>query len=187
MFNINSLNKIVKGFEQQFVKLFAQQFSYQALDFRAQTSIFTETGEFKAEMPQGCVGNKEAKDISRSKENYLYDKYVYDSDIEHEVLKVDPSEKVVVYGKLPRRSIKLPTYTGGTTSLDFVYAIRDGNTDDITLHFIVETKSDNLRESDIIAVEAQRKFFEQEGIKNIHWKMETNVAEFERDLKELAE
>lgn len=102
------------------------------------------------------------------------------------MLKVNPPARVVVYGKLPRKSIKIPTSTCGTTSPDFVYAIRGEDSGEISLHFIVETKSDNPRESDKVAVEAQRIFFEQMGVKNIQWKMETNVAEFELDLKELA-
>jgi type III restriction enzyme len=135
-------------------------------------------------LAQGLVGTSEAKDIIRSKDNYLYDKCLFDNELEHEVLKVTPPARVVVYGKLPRRSIKLPTYTGGTTSPDFVYAIRGENSDQIALHFIVETKSDNPRVSDKIALDAQRKAFATIG-GNISWSVETAAADFERDLKEL--
>jgi type III restriction enzyme len=121
----------------------------------------------------------------RDKANYLYDKYVYDSKIEHEVLQVNPPKRVIVYGKLPKRSIKLPTYIGGTISPDFVYAIKKQDSDDIELHFIVETKSDNLRLSDTIAIESQKKAFDAIG-GNIKWEMKTDVADFERELKALA-
>lgn len=184
LFNIASLAKIVKAFEMKFAELFAQRFSYRALDFTARTNIFADDGQFVAELAQGLVGTEEARDITRDKSTHLYDRYLYDSEPEHEILRVDPPAKVVVYGKLPRRSVMLPTYTGGTTSPDFVYAIRRESPDDIALHFVVETKSDNPRLSDIRAVEAQRKAFEQIA-GNIHWKMETDAAEFERDLNEL--
>ncbi len=111
----------------------------------------------------------------------MYDKYVYDSEIEHEVLKVAPPQNVTVYGKLPRRSIKLPTYTGGTTSPDFVYAIKKDQA--ITLHLVVETKSDNMRMSDEIAVKSQKEAFK--SIQNIEWRMSTKVEDFVRDLNEL--
>jgi type III restriction enzyme len=179
--NKDSLENCVKRFEQEFAAL-CQKFSYQALDFSAQTSLFKEDGNFVDALPQGDVGINEANDIRRDKSNYFYDKFVYDTEIEHEVLKVDPSAKVVVYGKLPRRSIKLPTYTGGTTSPDFVYAIK-GDGGAISIHLIVETKSDNPRLSDQIAVNAQKKAFAK--IANIEWRMETDVKQFERDLKEL--
>jgi type III restriction enzyme len=187
LFNIDSLPQITKAFERKFEEVFAQKFSYHALDFTARTSIFeADSRDFRTEMAQGDVGANEAKDIARPKDNYLYDKYLYDSDIEHEVLKVSTPAEVVVYGKLPRRSIKLPTYTGGTTSPDFVYAIRGKNSDEIALHFIVETKSDNPRVSDKIALDAQKKVFAAIG-GNIKWDVKTNGADFERDLRRLAE
>jgi type III restriction enzyme len=108
----------------------------------------------------------------------------YSAQIEHEVLKVAPPANVTVYGKLPRRSIKLPTYTGGTTSPDFVYAIKKDE-QAITLHLVVETKSDNMRMSDEIAVKSQKEAFK--NIQNIEWRMSTKVEDFVRDLKELTE
>jgi type III restriction enzyme len=187
LFNVVSIKNIIKAFEKKFEDVFAQKFSYHALDFTANTSILTENGEFKEFLSQGDVGVNEAKELEKirpDKANHLYDKYLYDSEIEHEILRVQPPKKVVVYGKLPRRSIKLPTYTGGTTTPDFVYAIKNNDSDDIKLHLIVETKSENMRFSDRIAIEAQQKAFTQIG-GNIEWKMETDVAAFERDLREM--
>jgi type III restriction enzyme len=185
LFNIVTFQNILKAFEHEFIKTFAQKYSYQKLGYNAQTSIFTENGDFVSELSQGDVGAQEAHDISRDKANYLYDKYIYDSEREHDVLKVDPPKRVIVYGKLPKRSIKLPTYVGGTTSPDFVYAIRKQDSDDIELHLIVETKSDNRRLSDTIAIESQEKAFAAIG-GNIKWEMKTDVADFERELKALA-
>jgi type III restriction enzyme len=185
LFNIVTFENIIRAFENEFVKTFAQKYSYQKLDYKAQTSIFTENSEFVSELSQSDIGAQEANDILRDKTNYLYDKYVYDSEIEHEILKVEPPKRVIVYGKLPKRSIKLPTYTGGTTSPDFVYAIRKRDSDDIELHFIVETKSNNVRLSDTIAIESQAKAFAAIG-GNIKWEIKTDVADFERELNDLA-
>ncbi|MDR2080574.1 MAG: hypothetical protein LBP54_01625, partial [Campylobacteraceae bacterium] len=140
-------------------------------------------GDFVSELEQGVVGVKKANDIELDKKRYLYDEIVYDSEIEHDILKVKAPKEVIVYGKLPKQSIKVPTYTGGTTSPDFVYAI--GNGEDIELHLIVETKSDNPRLSDKVAVDAQQKAFEKIG-GNIKWRMETDAASFERELKKFA-
>ncbi|MDR0207518.1 MAG: hypothetical protein LBI45_09725, partial [Bacteroidales bacterium] len=179
LFNIVSFNNIIKAFEKKFEEVFAQKFSYHALDFRANTSILSGNDEFKEFLSQGDVGVNEAKELEKirpDKANYLYDKYLYDSEIEHEILRVQPSEKIIVYGKLPRRSIKLPTYTGGTTSPDFVYAIKNNDSDDIKLHLIVETKSENMRFSDRIAIEAQQKAFAKIG-GNIEWKMDADFGD----------
>ncbi|MDR0611469.1 MAG: type III restriction-modification system endonuclease [Planctomycetaceae bacterium] len=191
LFNIVTIENIIGDFERRFIEIFAQRFSYHRLDFTARTSLFTEDGNFVSELPQGDIGSKTATDIpqfiQQKIEIYLYDKFVYDSEIEHEVLKITPPERVIVYGKLPRRSIKLPTYTGGTTSPDFVYAVKKKNAKDIELHLIVETKSDNPRLSDEIAINSQKKAFESiNGNSNIKWRMETDVATFERELKKLA-
>ncbi|MDR2706863.1 MAG: hypothetical protein LBC02_13880, partial [Planctomycetaceae bacterium] len=188
LFNIVTIENIVRDFEGKFVEIFAQRFSYHRLDFTARTSLFTGSGNFVSELPQGDVGSKTANDIQRTIENYLYDKFVYDSEIEHAVLKVTPPERVIVYGKLPRRSIKLPTYTGETTSPDFVYAVKKKNSKEIELHLIVETKSDNPRLSDKIAVNSQKEAFESLNTNiKIKWRLETDVAKFEHELKKLAE
>jgi type III restriction enzyme len=182
LFNTNTLEKIIKAFESEFTERYKQKFTYQSLDYTAQTSLFKD-GDFVAELSQKYLGANVAKE-TMDYNRYLYDKAVYDSEIEHEVLKIDPPEQVIVYGKLPRESIKLPTYTGGTTSPDFVYTTQGQKQDDIYLHLVVETKSDNPRLSDNIAVAAQRKAFEYIG-SNIKWELVTDVASFYNDLQKL--
>lgn len=190
LFNINTLENIIDRFEEKFIALYAQKFTYAALDYTANTSIFKGkdgTIDFKEEIAQGDVGMNEISSIydkgkERTKEKYLYDKFVYDSDIEKQVLEVEPPADVLVYGKLPRRSIKLPTYTGGTTSPDFVYAINKKN-HPMQLHLIVETKSSNMRDSDKIAIESQQKAFKK--IQGIEWRKTIKAEDFERDLRNL--
>jgi type III restriction enzyme len=183
-FNTNTLQKIVEAFEIKFTEIYNQKFRYQSLDYTAQTSLFKD-GDFVSELSQNYLGANIAKDVKHDKERYLYDKIVYDSDIEHEVLKVKPPEQVIVYGKLPRKSIKLPTYTGGTTSPDFVYTVHRQKQNDVHLHFVVETKSDNPRLSDNIAVAAQKKAFDYIG-PSIKWELVTDVANFSRELEKFA-
>jgi type III restriction enzyme len=156
LFNVVTIEKIIRGFETAFVRIYRQKFSYQSLDYTARTSLWVD-GDFVGELSQGCLGEHPAGDVVYDKERYLYDKVVYDSELEHEVLKVKPPARVIVYGKLPRKSIRLPTYTGGTTSPDFVYTIQGERPEEISLHLVVETKSDNPRLSDTVAVEAQEK------------------------------
>jgi type III restriction enzyme len=184
-FNTNTLEKIIEAFETKFAETYNQKFTYQPLDYTAQTSLFKD-GDFVAELNQTYLGIKTAKDDIIDKKRYLYDKPVYDSDIEYKVLKIKPPEQVVVYGKLPRKSIKLPTYTGGTTSPDFVYSIHGQKSEKAQLHLIVETKSDNLRNSDKIAVATQKKFFDCTDT-NIKWKLVTDVDDFQRELEKLTE
>jgi type III restriction enzyme len=186
-FNADTLQKIIEAFETKFAETYNQKFTYQPLDYTAQTSLFIN-GNFVSEIAQNYLGinvAKEAMDYDR----YLYDKAVYDSEIEYDVLKAKLPKQVIVYGKLPKKSIKLPTYTGGTTSPDFVFTVHGQDPKHIKIHLIVEAKSDNLRNSDKIAVATQKKFFELLKKENsditIEWRMVTGVEEFSRELKKL--
>lgn len=71
-------------------------------------------------------------------EKYLYDTKAYDSPLELENINADITE-VVVYGKIPRNSIAIPTITGDTYSPDFMYVVKKNNGEK-ELNIVVETK-----------------------------------------------
>src|SRR5690606_34704910 len=94
---------------------------------------------------------------------YLYDKIVYDSELEKKNILSDIDE-VVVYGKIPRKSIAIPTIAGGTYSPDFMYVVRRKNGEK-ELHLIVETKDvenkTELRAEEEIKINCAEEFFKQ--------------------------
>jgi type III restriction enzyme len=135
--------------------------------------VFDRNGSWLPELEAGVVGTSEAKDVKNDMRNLYEPPFRYDSDLEHEVLKLVPQDEVVVFGKLPRRSIKVPTYTGGTTTPDFVFAIQRKGETDITLHLIVETKAKDLRGAEQIAIAAQKKLFD--NVLGVKWDL-ANVA-----------
>lgn len=102
-------------------------------------------------------------------ENFLYDKVIYDSPKEKDNIKDSNIDEVVVFGKIPRRSVQVPLYFGGTTSPDFMYVIKkDGKTE---INFIVETKDvdkkSTLRMTEQLKIDSAKKFFEalkEEGL-----------------------
>lgn len=69
---------------------------------------------------------------------YLYDIVAYDSPLEHDNIQAE-IEDVIVFGKIPRNSIRIPTINGGTYSPDFMYVV---NKKDVMkeLNIVVETK-----------------------------------------------
>ncbi|WP_455006466.1 restriction endonuclease, partial [Corynebacterium propinquum] len=79
-------------------------------------------------------------------------------------------DEIVVYGKIPRRSIQVPVYFGGTTSPGFMYVIKTANCK-MSLNFIVETKDVNskvdLRGTEGLRIKAARKFFELNSGENV--------------------
>jgi type III restriction enzyme len=96
-------------------------------------------------------------------QNYLYNKIVYDSQIEKDAILNDPqtinNKKVTVFAKLPKISIQTPFKSYNP---DFAYIIE--NNEKIKLFLVVETKGYN-NESDIpqeeqLKINYAKKFFE---------------------------
>lgn len=93
---------------------------------------------------------------------HVYDYVVTDSKKEREfVQKLDLSEKVAVYSKLPK-DFKIPTPIGDYNP-DWAIAFEDGTVRHI--YFVAETKGDmstlQLRDSEKIKIECANKFFEK--------------------------
>lgn len=129
------------------------------------------------------VGKNKASDVMPNEANlYELPLAYYDSEIEHEIEKIDIKDKITVFGKLPKRSIKIPTYLGKTTSPDFMYAIERGN--DRRLILLIEAKSEDKRESDIRALNAQKKYFESLFKKSeVAWEVVTRSEDVMKELK----
>lgn len=73
-------------------------------------------------------------------------------------------DEIVVYGKIPRNSIAVPTIAGGTYSPDFMYVVKkeDGTKE---LNIIVETKDvetvAELRGEEQVKIDCAKVFFKQ--------------------------
>lgn len=180
VFNQQNIASIVDGFAKEFEQTFAGKYSYSSLDYTAKTTVMKE-GKFVGELEQGLVGTILADDVI-IESRYLYDTANYDSSIEHNALKVRPPDNVVVYGKLPRRSIKVPTYTGGTTTPDFIYVV-DKGPGKIEVNLLVETKAKDVRMSEQASIDSQEKLFK--NMKNVEWRKIVDSAELGKILSNL--
>ena len=167
-FNTASIQNIVNKFKSEFHENYAQRFDYDSLDFSANTSLM-KNGEFVDDIPQNELGTNEDNSFN-IEPNYLYDKKVYDSEPEKEILQTTPPSEIIVFGKLPKRCIQVPKYTGGTTSPDFVYAIKKGNNVKINLFVEAKPNDANRRVSDEDIVISQKKFFEKMKNEKIEWR-----------------
>ena len=96
-------------------------------------------------------------------EKLLYDAFVYDSPKERDTIRDSKFDEVIVFGKIPRRSVRVPLYFGGNKSPDFMYVLKrnDGR---LSLNFVVETKDvekrSDMRESEQLKMKAAKRFFE---------------------------
>lgn len=102
----------------------------------AATALTTKDGLMRKTVTQGVIGTKIYP--GKPSEKYLYDVMTYDSALERENVKAT-IEEIVVFGKIPRKSVAIPTIVGESFSPDFMYVVKrkDGTKE---LNLIVETK-----------------------------------------------
>lgn len=124
------------------------------------TALTYADGTPREEIAQGRIGTKIVPGTPSSK--YLYDAFAYDSPLEKDNITAD-IEEVVVYGKIPRSSIAIPTITGSMYSPDFMYVVKKASGEK-ELNLVVETKDvegkDVLRGNEAAKIECARVFFE---------------------------
>lgn len=161
-FNKATLGEFVAKFTDWMRKEFRERFSYTRIDGLVGGTALTDADGAPLEgVVQGNIGIHR-DDEAKVPAKFLYDAFVYDSPKEHDTIRDSDLDEVVVYGKIPRRSIKVPLYFGGTTSPDFMYVLRrkDGK---LVLNFVVETKDvkthADLRETEQLRMEAAERFF----------------------------
>ena len=162
-FNRNSLANFIKKFQLWFEQAFLKRFSYKALNIDSLETALTDiNGDAKDKIVQGIVGIIK-DDNFLVPDNFLYDKIVFDSPKEKENIQNSDIDEVVVFGKIPRKSVQVPLYFGGTTSPDFMYVIKKG--DNTEINFIVETKDvdkdSSLRGTERLKIASAKKFFEE--------------------------
>lgn len=162
-FNKATLGRFVAAFNEWMELEFLNRFSYtQIQGITGATALTDDEGEPLEDIVQGNIGVYRDSS-SKVPDKFLYDVFVFDSPKEKETIRDSNLDQVVVYGKIPRRSIKVPLYFGGTTSPDFMYVLKkdDGR---IAMNFIVETKDvskeTDLRQSEQMRIASAKKFFE---------------------------
>jgi len=125
------------------------------------TALTNANGQPKTEIAQGRIGTKFLAGTPVDK--YLYDSFAYDSPLEQENISTNIDE-IVVYGKIPKNSIAIPTTTGSSYSPDFMYVVKKANGEK-SLNIVVETKDvENqtaLRGAEKAKINCAKVFFKQ--------------------------
>lgn len=143
---------------EQKATVIVEHLSYDPLDNRYDSSIFTE--------------NQTAQDLSKAGDKLkksVYEYVVTDSKVERSfVEKLDVSDEVVVYSKLPR-GFFIPTPVGDYNP-DWAIAFRDDTTKIKHVYFVAETKGSmstlELKGVENAKIECARKFFASLNGKN---------------------
>jgi type III restriction enzyme len=145
---------------EQKATVIVEHLSYDPLDNRYDSSIFTE--------------NQTAQDLSKAGDKLkksVYEYVITDSKVERSfVEKLDVSDEVVVYSKLPR-GFFIPTPVGDYNP-DWAIAFRDDVTQIKHVYFVAETKGSmstlQLKGVENAKIECARKFFASLNHKSEH-------------------
>lgn len=186
--NENSVNAFCAEFQNWKVSRLQGRFRYVKSNTSCGATALTyPDGTPREEIALGRIGTKPESGTPSAK--YLYDTYAYDSPLEKDNITTD-IEEVVVYGKIPRRSIAIPTITGGTYSPDFMYVVKKANGKK-ELNIVVETKDvegkDVLRANEAAKIECAKVFFEilsRDGY-TVHFRDQLNNKQMAQIINEV--
>lgn len=163
MLNDQSLARIIADINNWKIEHSMNQFKYKQTAYDVKrTRLTDENGRLYDDIVQSYIGSH--LDSARVADRYLYDAYTYDSDLEQRNLRSSDIDEVIVFGKIPRRSIAIPTITNESYSPDFMYMVKktDGSKE---LNIIVETKGvdipTHLRGVEEKKINCARLFFDQ--------------------------
>ena len=160
--NEYSVANIVSAFTDWRIEKMQTRFKYKrSAQPVTETTLTYKDGSPRDVIKQGNVGTKFAEGTPSDK--YLYDKIVFDSPLEKANIMTDIDE-VVVYGKIPKSSVAIPTIVGENYSPDFMYVVKhkDGTKE---LNIVVETKlvenKSTLRGIEDAKIKCAEAFFKQ--------------------------
>lgn len=164
LINDLTLSQFIGRFRDWKIKHLGGCISYKQANYRTKTTALTNAdGTVRDEVVMGRLGKK--TDNSQTPAEYLYEPIAFDSPLERTNIldKIDVAE-LIVYGKIPNNSIRIPTITDETYSPDFMYVVqkKDGT---IQMNIVIETKDVNqetdLRPKESAKIDCAKLFFEQ--------------------------
>ena len=138
MFNDGSLTRLTVAVDDWKCEQLVWLVRYKQANYTMkETKLTNADGSVKDEVVQAYIGNKSV--TGNPPQNYLYDAYAHDSWLELQNMKTEIDE-VVVYGKIPSKSICIPTVASSNYSPDFMYVVKkaDGTKE---LNIVIETKA----------------------------------------------
>ena len=164
LINDLTLSQLIGRFRDWKIEHLGGCISYKQANYTTKTTALTNAdGSVRDEVVMGRIGKK--TDNSQTPPEYLYEPIAFDSPLERTNIldKIDAAE-LIVYGKIPNSSIRIPTITDETYSPDFMYVVKkkDGT---MQMNVVIETKDVNqktdLRPKESVKIDCAKIFFEQ--------------------------
>lgn len=99
------------------------------------------------------------------------------------ILRHTYSSQITVFGKLPKKAIKIPRFDNGTTTPDFIFKIDQA--DGQTVYAVIETKAENMRLGDEEIRVIQQKYFDQLRESGVYYRMATSEDEVHELIRKI--
>ncbi|ELA09611.1 type III restriction-modification system StyLTI enzyme res [Moraxella macacae 0408225] len=152
--NERTIHAIQSGFDRWLLlnSFNAFEVSYNRVGGSIHPTKFTDKhGNALAEVNASDLGTQ--FDETNPLAEFLFDSVFFDSELERENITDNQVKEVIVFTKIPNKSIKIPVAGGKTYSPDFAYIVKT-NTGE-TLNLVLESK--NVADSDSLRLEEQKK------------------------------
>ena len=162
-FNNNTLINFINKINNWKHETLFGKFRYSSTSLEnEETALTDKNGNPKEYVTDGTLGVGYSEEDKPS-DKYLYDICLYDSELEKKNIMLD-NDEVIVFGKIPSRSIRIPLIDGASYSPDFMYVVKRDN-DIKEINLVIETK-DYKTEEDIPSdqkykIKCAERFFEQ--------------------------
>ena len=187
-FNEQTVGEIIRGFSDWKSATLQGRFNYKKTHEQPEATALTHNdGSVRTTIAQGRIGIKIEEGTPMEK--YLYDTKAYDSPLELKNINASIDE-VIVYGKIPRNSIAIPTLTGESYSPDFMYVVKKDNGEK-ELNIVVETKDvenkSTLRGIEEAKIKCAEVFFQNLSAQgyNVYFRTQLNNEKMLKIVKEV--
>lgn len=181
--NESSMTNFIAQFNDWKIANIKGLLNYKQANYNSNETALTDiNGKLKPEIAQGLIGV--SLETGNPSVKYLYEGIAFDSDLERKNIMAEV-EDVVVFGKIPRRSIAIPTVIDNY-SPGFMYVIhrKDGKKE---LNIVIETKGvegkTSLRPTEQVKIDCANILFERLRLDGYEVKFETQINN--RRIKEI--
>lgn len=187
-FNTSTLSVLINKINEWKYKMLFGKFKYTSTSLiEEETKLTDKDGNPKVEA-EGVLGVSYSD--KKPSDNYLYDICLYDSELEKKNITTENNE-VIVFGKIPKSSIRIPLIGGGTYSPDFMYIVKRDN-DIKEVNLVIETKDynsfDKIPPDQQFEINCAKEFFKklQEENYNVQYKVQLRTTQMLDIIKNLS-
>lgn len=174
-FTRKTAHNIVKNFNEKISSILLEKLEYKKIDVSVHPTAFTTVDGKLKKVNAHRLGRECSEE--KAPVNYLYDEIFYDSnEIDSIKEKID---SIIVFGKIPQSSIKIPVINGQTYSPDFAYVVK-GKDKSTRLHIVIESKNKHkeyLSDNEKYKIQLANRFFETINDSGINVVFETQMKD----------